>query len=216
MTPLLIDRNDSNRLYVGCRQLWRTLDARAGNPANVDWSSVKAADGDHVISSMDIANGNASLMWVGTRLLASTAPQDVEDSGGRLWKSTNATNASPTFTRMDAGKGLPGRPVADLVIDPRDSQKVYVSYAGHAANNVWVVEQRRNVLQRHRSGPAAGAGLGAGYTPARTSASTSRPTSPGRGAARAPDRSAKFKTGRDIAEAEPAPTRAHPARASIA
>jgi photosystem II stability/assembly factor-like uncharacterized protein len=138
LTPLLIDRNDPNRLYVGCRQLWRTADARAGNPANVDWSSVKSADDNHVISSLDIANGNASLMWVGTRRLASTNPQDVDNSGGRLWKSTNATNASPTFTRMDAGKGLPGRPVADLVIDPRDSQKVYVSYAGHAANNVWV------------------------------------------------------------------------------
>lgn len=132
-TPLLVDPNDSDRLYVGCRQLWRTPSARAGDPASINWNSIKPADGNFVITTMDIPDGNANLLWLGTMLLSSTNPQDV-GSNGRLWKSTTAT---PAFNRMDNGKGLPARPVFDVAIDPQDNQKVYVSYSGFASDNVW-------------------------------------------------------------------------------
>lgn len=133
-TPLLLDPIDQNRLFVGCGQLWRTTNARA-SPSNISWKSVKPRSGNFVINVMDIAKGNANLMWLGAMDTVGGVPGP--GSSGQLWKSINATDGLPTFTRMDIGKNLPARPVFDVAIDPRKDQEVYVSYSGFASDNVW-------------------------------------------------------------------------------
>ena len=141
VTPMMIDPNDINRLYVGCRKLWLTLNARAESASDIGWSPIElspaqAGTGNFVINTIDVARGNANLIWVGTMRIVSASNTDVLP-GGQLWKTANATAGVPTFDRMDDGHGLPARPVFDVAIDPRDHQKVYVSYSGFASDNVW-------------------------------------------------------------------------------
>jgi hypothetical protein len=131
-TPMLLDPNNANRLYVGCGQLWRTTDARAASASSINWASVKARTGSFLINAMDMPPGNPNLMWVGTFL---RAPDGDVLRDGQLWKTTNATANAPAWFRMDTG--LPARPVFDVVVDRNDHETVYVSYSGFAADNVW-------------------------------------------------------------------------------
>ena len=141
-TPILIDPNEINRLFVGCRRLWRTLDARAPLASNINWTPAEldpaqAGPGNFVINAMDVPRGNANLMWLGTMQIGSAV--NTERAGGRAALEVHQRGwpPAPTFDRMDVGKGLPNRPVFDVAIDPRDGQKVYVSYSGFAGDNVW-------------------------------------------------------------------------------
>jgi hypothetical protein len=138
-TPILIDPNAIHRLYVGCRRLWRTSNARAVSASSINWSAValdaaQAGPGNFVINAMDISG--STLMWLGTMRIGGASDTNPM-AGGQLWKSTNAAAAAPTFDRMDDGMGLPNRPVFDVAIDPRNNQKVYLSYSGFAGDNVW-------------------------------------------------------------------------------
>jgi hypothetical protein len=146
-TPILVDPNNINRLYVGCRQLWRTQGARTASPSNITWTPINWTGAtpptvNFVINAMDIPRGDANLMWVGTMHAFGGSDPSV-GVAGQLWRSTNAATNAPIFTQMNIGKGLPARPVFDVAIDPRPDatgkfKKVYVSYAGFAPDNVWM------------------------------------------------------------------------------
>jgi hypothetical protein len=140
MNYILLDPNDAQRLYVCGAQLWRTNNARTGNPPT--WTSVKPSLGcltsqpepppAHFdnnppcnISTVAIALGNANVVWVG-------------HNNGHVYYTTNALAAQPTWTRVDDGApGLPDRWVSRIAIDPTDTNKVTISFLGFAQNNVW-------------------------------------------------------------------------------
>lgn len=129
---LILDPNDPNRLLVGGKQLWRTNNARAVTPT---WTSIKPASncpGSHGeeydpcnISTVAVAEGNANIIWVG-------------HNNGEVWKTVNGTAVTPTWTRVDTGTpGLPDRWVSRIAIDRNDHDRVYVSFMGYTADNLW-------------------------------------------------------------------------------
>lgn len=123
IAPLRLDPNEPRRLYGGGLRLWRTTDARA---SNVGWVTVKASVGSF-ISAIAIAPGVADRVLVG-------------HNDGRLYRSTNATAATPTWTAIDdngAADPLPNRVITRLVFDPSDALRVYACFAGFAADNLW-------------------------------------------------------------------------------
>jgi hypothetical protein len=76
-----------------------------------------------------VAPGNSDVIWVGY-------------SDGQVWKTTNGTDASPTWTLVDSTvpfppTSIPDRYVTRIVIDPDDSQRVWVALGGFNAKNVW-------------------------------------------------------------------------------
>lgn len=123
ISPLRLDPNDPLRLYAGGARLWRTTNAR-GSP--VGWTIVKA-DAGSLIASIAITPGASDRVYVG-------------HNDGRLYRTTNATAASPTWITIDdngAANPLPNRVPTRLVVDPTNPNVVYVTFGGFAADNVW-------------------------------------------------------------------------------
>jgi len=131
IAPFVLDPNEPNRILAGGLSLWRTNDAKTPNtntrgPA---WSSIKSPAGKF-ISAIAVAQGNADLIWVG-------------HANGDVYRTQTGTRTNPLWEKMD-GKGpnpLPDRNgtafVARITIDPRDTDRVYVTFAGYERGNVW-------------------------------------------------------------------------------
>ncbi|MCW5937362.1 MAG: hypothetical protein KIT11_08660 [Fimbriimonadaceae bacterium] len=134
-----LDPNNPNRMLACGRSLWRSNSVK-GTP---NWAAIKAPiaagpepvfrdranahmnpNPPYLISTCTIAKGNSDVVWVG-------------HNNGQLYKTTNGTQTSPTWTRMDTNGTLPGRWVGRIVIDPNDVNRVYVAYMGWEADNVW-------------------------------------------------------------------------------
>src|SRR5205085_9655395 len=76
-------------------------------------------------STVAAAPGNSDLVWVG-------------HNNGDVFKSVNGTAASPTWTQVDTnGIGLPNRSCKRIAIDPANNNRVYVTFSGYQADNVW-------------------------------------------------------------------------------
>jgi hypothetical protein len=128
VSPFSMDPNTSTRLIAGGADIWRTTNG------GTSWSSIKPDIGgrwigaDYVYyrcTAIDIATGNSNIIWVGH-----------ED--GYLYKTTNGTNASPTWTRVDENPtALPNRWVSDIAINPNNHNEVWVVFSGYVNNNVW-------------------------------------------------------------------------------
>jgi len=140
----MLDPNDPNRMIVCCRQLWRSDNVKSQSP---DWTSIKpdiddpgpiqpghlsdirahfAPNDPRNISTADIAEGNSDLIWVG-------------HNNGQIWVTTNGTDATPTWNRVDQNGGdvLPDRWISTIVINPDDHDEVYVAFMGWEPDNVW-------------------------------------------------------------------------------
>lgn len=121
IAPFVLDPNNGHRLLAGGASLWRTNNARAINP---DWFVIKSSIGSNV-SAITIQEGNSDVAWVG-------------HNNGNVYKSTNATAASPTWTRVDLGTPfLPNRFVNGIAIDRANANRVFVAFSGYNADNLW-------------------------------------------------------------------------------
>ncbi|MBI1890503.1 MAG: hypothetical protein HYS18_07655 [Burkholderiales bacterium] len=122
IAPLILDPNDGNRFLAGGSQLWLATNAKA---ETVTMKSIKAAastSGGNNISAIAVHRGDSNIMWVG-------------HNDGSLYRTANGTAATPTWTKISAS--LPFRYVTRILIDPDNSQKVYVAYGGYDANNLY-------------------------------------------------------------------------------
>ena len=134
-TPsIVLDPNDSNRMYFAGASLWRANNVRTGptwvevkprlNCPLEDWRSAHfAADPPCNVSTMVVAKGKSDIVWVG-------------HNNGQVFRTTNGTAANPTWTRMDT-PAMPKRWVARIAIDEMDSNRVYLAYMGYQGDNVW-------------------------------------------------------------------------------
>ncbi len=130
IAPFILDPNDSNRLYMGLESLWRSNDVKAPGGAysatGPSWYVVKAAASGNPISAIAVLDGNADVVWVG-------------HNNGDVYKTANGTSATPTWVKMDDGTNpLPNRYVTRITLDKTDTNKVYVTFGGFSADNVWM------------------------------------------------------------------------------
>ncbi len=130
IAPLALDPSDPNRLYVGGTSLWRTSDARtATTPATgPSWTAVKPPTAaSSPISAIAVDPTNANLVLVG-------------HNDGDVYRTTNALAPSPTWTKVDDGiPALPNRMVTRLVVHHPDAPtRIYATFGGFSANNLWV------------------------------------------------------------------------------
>ncbi|MBX7214451.1 MAG: hypothetical protein K1X39_10615 [Thermoflexales bacterium] len=126
IAPFILDPNQSNTMLAGGASLWRANDVRtAVNLPN--WAAIKApfltGVVTNLISAIAVGPGASNVIWVG-------------HANGALFKTSNGTSATPTWTQISA-VGLPSRYVSRIVFDPNSTQVVYVSYTGFASPNVW-------------------------------------------------------------------------------
>jgi hypothetical protein len=129
IAPFVLDPNNANRILAGGLSLWQTTNAKAANTqsSGPSWRSIKSSAGDH-ISTIAIARANSALVWVG-------------HANGLVFKSTNATAATPTWQRMDAIGPKPltaQRHCTRIAIHPANANIVYVAFGGFVKENLWV------------------------------------------------------------------------------
>ncbi|PWU08418.1 MAG: hypothetical protein C5B47_04715 [Verrucomicrobia bacterium] len=127
IAPITIDPNNSNSVLVGCRSLWRTIDAKTPNTnaTGPKWTPIKNSTGVN-ISATAVAKGNSDLIWVG-------------HNNGDVFMTMNGTASAPTWVRINdhGGSVLPSRFCTRVVIDPADSKRVYLAFGGYTSSNVW-------------------------------------------------------------------------------
>lgn len=122
IAPFVLDPNNANTMIAGGDSLWRSTNVKAGVPS---WTVIKAATGTP-ISAIAVAPGNSALMYIG-------------DNNGNVYKTTNGTAVSPTWTQIDNNPtALPNRYVTRITIDPANTNRVFVTFGGFATNNAWV------------------------------------------------------------------------------
>jgi hypothetical protein len=156
LAPFTLDLNDSNRILAGGASLWRTNDAKTANTptSGPRWSRIKSpANGK--ISAIAITPGNSDLVWVGY-------------DSGEVWRSMDATSASPTWSLM-TGQGAngfnPRRYCNKIFVSPHDPNTVLVVFGGFTAGNVW----------KTVNGGSNWSNIGAGLPPAPVRAITVHP-----------------------------------------
>ncbi len=129
IAPVVMDPNQPQRLLVGMERLWRTNDARTPNDevarTGPAWAVIKPAHSSGLpISAVTIDPQNPDVVFVGHTFVSGIA------------RTTNGTAANPTWTEVGAGV-LPARHVSRILVDPQDSNRVFVVYGGFTPDNVW-------------------------------------------------------------------------------
>ena len=176
IAPFVLDPNNSSRLYGGAKRLWVSNTVKATTPG---WAIARAqaANRDNTvttdsywtyISAIAVASGNADIMYVG-------------HNDARVFKTINATAATPTWTELTCASPVYPvffRQVLRLVVDPANSNIVYVGHGGYDTANLWKLDS---------TGATTCTGVGSGLPP-----------SPVRGIARHPTATTWLYAGTEV------------------
>jgi uncharacterized repeat protein (TIGR01451 family) len=130
-TPWIMDPGNPERLYLGTQRVYRTDNAKATKASDVFWNAIS----DDLTSGCPGAAANGGRGCVISTLAASAESPAVYvgTEEGWLWLSTNATAASPTWSRIDISGTTPMRPVAALAVDRSNYRVAYVGFNGFSA-----------------------------------------------------------------------------------
>lgn len=124
IAPFVLDPINPNTLLAGGLSLWRSNDVKMAVPT---WNSVpKPNAANSPISAIVISPGSSSFICIG-------------HNNGDIYRTTNGTAASPTWTKIDPpAPALPDRMVTRLTIDnTRTPNWIYATFAGFSADNVY-------------------------------------------------------------------------------
>jgi uncharacterized repeat protein (TIGR01451 family) len=128
--PFVMNKANTNQLFLGTYRLYRTDNARAGSAGDVTWKIISPdlTSGCAGTAPNGARNCTISAIGVGGGQAVYTGSLD-----GLVYISTDAqVNSTPSWTRLDNGK-LPGRPVTQFAVDPSNYRIAYASYAGFNA-----------------------------------------------------------------------------------
>jgi len=116
ISPLVMDPNNSHALLGGTNRIWRTANAHG----SAVWSAIStsAVSGGGLINAIAVAPGNSNVIYSGS----STAKVHVTTDGGSNW--------------FDRSPALILGEISDVVIDPSDPGRAYVSYYNTSGGRV--------------------------------------------------------------------------------
>jgi len=128
IAPFILDHNNPDRMLAGGDNLWRSNNVKAATPS---WASIKSpistgSATTNEISAIAVAPGNSDIIWVG-------------HDPGHVYCTTNGTNTSPNWTRVDdvSPTSLPNRFMHRLTIDANNNNVVYATFGNYSSNNVY-------------------------------------------------------------------------------
>jgi photosystem II stability/assembly factor-like uncharacterized protein len=115
IAPLIIDPNNATTLLGGTDRVWRTTNASGG----ASWSpiSTNAVGAGTTLNAIAVARGASNTIYTGSR-------------NGRVHVTTDASNW------VNRSTGLPSGQISDIVIDPEEPGRAYVSYHSTSGSRV--------------------------------------------------------------------------------
>jgi photosystem II stability/assembly factor-like uncharacterized protein len=120
ISPFYLDPNNDNTMLAGGASLWRSTNVSTVDEADITWTKIKDAVDGTRISQITIAEGDSDSVLVGY-------------NDGSIYKSTDATSAAPTWTKIHDANG---KNVLALLIDKDDHTIFYAGWGGFAAGNL--------------------------------------------------------------------------------
>ena len=126
--PMVFDDvGASGRLLVGGNNLWRSNNPREPVTTSVAWQSIKppSAVNANYVTAIGTSATNADVVW-------------VAHNNGELYRSTDATNALPTWTSLvgPTARGNVTYPTS-IYIDPSAPNTVYLTFGWFGWQNLW-------------------------------------------------------------------------------
>ncbi|MGC6487277.1 MAG: WD40/YVTN/BNR-like repeat-containing protein, partial [Planctomycetota bacterium] len=122
IAPLVGSRVTPDFIYTGARSLWRCLNAKAASPS---WTAIKPpTPSASPISAIAISPNSSSIVWVG-------------HNNGRLFRTSNALTATPTWTEVDLGNQVPNGFITRILIDRNNATHALVARSGYVTDNLW-------------------------------------------------------------------------------
>jgi len=120
IAPFVMDPNDNNTMLAGGESLWRSTNISTEDENDINWTKIKDPVDGTKISQIAIAEGDSDLILVGY-------------NNGSIYKTTNGTAASPTWTQIhdDVSKH-----VLALLIDKDDHDILYAGWGGFDSDNL--------------------------------------------------------------------------------
>ncbi len=130
IAPQVLDPNNSQRLYTGGQTVWLNSSLFPGSPGSWQiFAPPFTPTFPQTISAVSVAPGNSNIVW-------------YAESGGGLFKTSNATSASPNFSQ--AAFSNPAGKITSIFIDKFNHSRVYVSSGGYGTT--------RNLLRTSDNG----------------------------------------------------------------
>ncbi|MDX1446580.1 VPS10 domain-containing protein [Lishizhenia sp.] len=125
VTPYKLDPNNSNTMLVGMENVWRSTDVKA----TATFTQITTFSGSQKIRDIAIAPSNSDVVYVSRR-------------DNKLWKSTNATTATPTWVDLGANLPVSNEP-SDIEIDPTNPNHLFIAlnnniYESNNGGSSWV------------------------------------------------------------------------------
>jgi len=119
IAPFMIDPNNDSTMLAGGLSFWRSANVSTANPNDITWTSIKSSIGEK-ISQITVAEGSSDVILVGY-------------NNGEIYKTTNGTSVSPTWTQVHTSNG---KFVLALMIDKSDTNILYAGWGGFASGNL--------------------------------------------------------------------------------
>lgn len=143
-TPILLDRANARQMYVGCRSLWRTRNARA-KPSALAWQVIRppGTNPDMVVTTMAQSPTDSRVMVIGTAVIRGGHPVFGDAGAGEIWITDDVQDdvvGATDWARLDA-PNLPKRPVSSVAIHPSGVDRIYAAFTGWTSLNFNNVSQ---------------------------------------------------------------------------
>jgi hypothetical protein len=131
VAPFVLDPSNQSRMLAGGQSLWRSNDVDTGNPPT--WTKIRDPYTDpncgpsiRPIATIAVAPSNPDVIWV------------AHDCAGHLFKTTNGTQAVPTWTEVTT---MPAATLfsskTSIRIDPANSNVVWIGLGQYASNTLF-------------------------------------------------------------------------------
>jgi photosystem II stability/assembly factor-like uncharacterized protein len=129
-TPLQLNKENPNQLYLGTYRLYRTDNAKALSAGDVAWKAISPDLTTGCTGTAPNGARNCSISAIGTG--GGTAVYTGALDGTVYFSPDAQVSDNPTWTRITY-KNLPNRPVAQIAVDPSNYRTAYLAYNSYSA-----------------------------------------------------------------------------------